>query len=447
MQILLVNPWIYDFSAFDLWAKPLGLLKIAGCLKKLNVDVKLIDCLDRFHPQLQFSLKNKLPKTTNFGSGNYPTEIVDKPQIYNEIPRKYKRYGFPEELFKKLIEDISPPEIILVTSGLTYWYPGVIEAIRLLKHRFANVPIILGGIYARLCFSHAQKYSGADIVYNGNNLFEIFELINKITNAKLNVSKIKTEDSLIYGYQLYPTLKYICMRTSSGCPFRCSYCGWYLLEQKFSREDHEIVVRLIEYFYTKRQIKNFSFYDEALLYNAEEHLVKILEEIIKRNIKANFHTPNGLNIKFITPPLAKLLKKAGVIQPRLGLETIAENEKKLHSKTNIHDFLKAFQTLKQAGYHSSEIGVNIMIGLPESRLEDVEKSIEFAGSIGSKIFLEEYSPVPGTKAYLNTGLSIDADPLMHNNTAYLYFRYKDYERVQRLKDKVHTINRQLANVV
>lgn len=443
MRILMVNPWIYDFSAFDLWAKPLGLLKIAGCLKKLNVDVKLIDCLDKFHPQLQAFMKNKLPKTTNFGSGNYPTEVVDKPHIYNKIPRKYKRYGFPEAIFKKLIEDISPPEIILVTSGLTYWYPGVIEAIRLLKHRFANVPILLGGIYARLCFSHAQENSGADVVYNGNNLFEIFELINKITSAKIDISKIKTEDSLIYGYQLYPRLKYVCMRTSSGCPFRCSYCGWYLLEKDFSRENPETVVRLIEYFYTQKQIKNFSFYDEALLYDAEEHLVKILEEIIKRNIKANFYTPNGLNIKFVSLPLAKLLKKAGVIQPRLGLETIAENGQKLHSKTNTHDFLRAFQTLKQAGYHPSEIGVNIMIGLPESSLEDVEKSIEFVGNLGTRIFLEEYSPVPGTKAYLNTGLTIDADPLMHNNTAYLYFRYKDYGQVQRLKDRVHNLNRQL----
>ena len=31
--ILLINPWIYDFAAYDLWSKPLGLLYIAALLK------------------------------------------------------------------------------------------------------------------------------------------------------------------------------------------------------------------------------------------------------------------------------------------------------------------------------------------------------------------------------------------------------------------------------
>ena len=29
-HILLVNPWIHDFAAYDFWAKPLGLLTLAA---------------------------------------------------------------------------------------------------------------------------------------------------------------------------------------------------------------------------------------------------------------------------------------------------------------------------------------------------------------------------------------------------------------------------------
>jgi len=32
-NILLINPWIHDFTAFDLWAKPLGLLYIGSTLQ------------------------------------------------------------------------------------------------------------------------------------------------------------------------------------------------------------------------------------------------------------------------------------------------------------------------------------------------------------------------------------------------------------------------------
>jgi hypothetical protein len=45
-HILLVNPYIWDFTAFDLWAKPLGLLYLAGTLRANGFQVHLIDCLD-----------------------------------------------------------------------------------------------------------------------------------------------------------------------------------------------------------------------------------------------------------------------------------------------------------------------------------------------------------------------------------------------------------------
>jgi hypothetical protein len=32
-KILLVNPPVYDFAAYDLWAKPLGLLYLSSLLK------------------------------------------------------------------------------------------------------------------------------------------------------------------------------------------------------------------------------------------------------------------------------------------------------------------------------------------------------------------------------------------------------------------------------
>jgi hypothetical protein len=35
-HILLINPWIEDFAAYDFWARPLGLLTIAGVLRKIS---------------------------------------------------------------------------------------------------------------------------------------------------------------------------------------------------------------------------------------------------------------------------------------------------------------------------------------------------------------------------------------------------------------------------
>jgi hypothetical protein len=43
MRALLVNPWVYDFKAFDFWNKPVGLLIIASILKKLGFEIDFID--------------------------------------------------------------------------------------------------------------------------------------------------------------------------------------------------------------------------------------------------------------------------------------------------------------------------------------------------------------------------------------------------------------------
>jgi hypothetical protein len=45
-RALLINPWIYDFSAYNLWYRPLGLLYIASLLRTNGVDVSFIDCLE-----------------------------------------------------------------------------------------------------------------------------------------------------------------------------------------------------------------------------------------------------------------------------------------------------------------------------------------------------------------------------------------------------------------
>ena len=44
LKIVLVNPWIYDFAAFNLWARPLGLLRVAEHLSSFDTELFFIDC-------------------------------------------------------------------------------------------------------------------------------------------------------------------------------------------------------------------------------------------------------------------------------------------------------------------------------------------------------------------------------------------------------------------
>lgn len=104
-----------------------------------------------------------------------------------------------------------------------------------------------------------------------------------------------------------------------------------------------------------------------------------------------------------------------------------ERQKQTGFKTSTAEFLKAVEALKNAGYSPKDIAVNILIGLPGRDFNEIKDSIEFTAKLGLKIFLEEYSPIPGTKDFEKSGLTADSDPLLHNNSAFPLYKPEDYE--------------------
>ncbi len=172
-HVLLVNPWITDFAAYNFWIKPLGLLGIGSLLRTHGFRISFIDCID-------YSIKTK-----GYGDGKFLKTKIEKPLPLKSIPKNYSQYGIPEEILLKRLSLPEEPDLICVSSGMTYWYPGVFKAIEIAKKIFKNVPVILGGIYATLCYEHAKTYSGADIVFQGKGEAEILKIVSDLTNFEL----------------------------------------------------------------------------------------------------------------------------------------------------------------------------------------------------------------------------------------------------------------------
>ena len=85
-HILLINPWIYDVAAFDLWVKPIGLLTLASVLRNAGYQISLIDCLDRFHPALQAQPDIYPPQNKKYGTGKFIRQKVKKTRHPRRCP-------------------------------------------------------------------------------------------------------------------------------------------------------------------------------------------------------------------------------------------------------------------------------------------------------------------------------------------------------------------------
>ena len=118
VRILLVNPWIHDFAAYDVWAKPLGLLTLGAILRDHGYRVNYVDCLDRFHPRTRPG-----DPLARCGRGPFLKETLPPPEPLAHIGRNWSRYGIPPEWLREDLARLPEPDLILVTSLMTYWYP------------------------------------------------------------------------------------------------------------------------------------------------------------------------------------------------------------------------------------------------------------------------------------------------------------------------------------
>jgi len=409
MRALLVNPWVYDFKAFDFWNKPVGLLIVANIMKKLRFEIDFIDCMDRLNPHYKTKTKTDI-----FGRGKYHHEVIEKPNIFKQVPRHYKRYGIPRDCFIQVIKKLPRPDIIFITSSMTYWYLGVFEVINILRAEFPKTKIILGGIYATLCKKHAKRYSGADIVFVGAIEEHLGELLNDLGYTYNN---ILVSDYYMPDFSLYKKLNYGVVLTSRGCPFDCTYCATKTLCKKFQVIPNEIVVEQLDYF--SKKTKNIAFFDDALLYNKK--FFSLLQEIVQRQYKLNFHASNGLHCRYITEEIARLMYKANFKTMYLSLETTnPEVQKRTGGKVSTDEFINAVKVLKQTGFSADAIHTYILFGMPGQEHEEIIDSIKLCHSLGIRSHLCEFSPIPHTKEYDKTCFDENTDPLYHNNLFYTW---------------------------
>lgn len=430
-RILLINPWIYDFAAYNLWSRPLGLLKVAEHLSAYDIDLFFIDCTDSYHQK-------------RYGTGNFKYERIKKPEILKDIPFFYKRYGIGVEEFISNLKAFMPFDTVIITSIMSYWYLGVQKAIEIIRDVAGSIPIVLGGIYATLYPEHASKNSGADFIYRGriNEGFDSLLLKCEIS-LKKNRSKIP-----YYNLNLYKQYPFAPLLTAEGCPFSCSYCASRILSGNYQRYPADKVLKEIFELYTKG-VRDFAFYDDALLVDADNHIKPILKSIISANLDLRLHTPNGLHARFLDEELATLMRKSGFETIRLSLETIdKERQYKTGAKVNNEDLEMAVNYLKKNGYKRKNIGVYLMYGLPNQGLDEVEEGIEFLKKLDVRINLTEFSPIRGTGDWdylLQNGTITDnIDPLLTNNTvfSYLYSGY-DWERLEDIKLNVKLYNQKI----
>ena len=182
----------------------------------------------------------------------------------------------------------------------------------------------------------------------------------------------------------------------------------------------EAVIDEIGYWQKTYGLSDFILYDDAFLVDTDQHAIPILEGILRTGIKARFHTPNAVHIRGIDAQTARLMFEAGFTTLRLGLETaIFDHREKIDLKVSEHEFKRAVNCLKDAGFKKIQVGAYLLVGLPDQKLDTTKRSIDIVKRIGITPIAAYYTPIPHTalwpKAVAASRYDIESDPVFTNN--------------------------------
>ena len=201
----------------------------------------------------------------------------------------------------------------------------------------------------------------------------------------------------------------------------------------------------IRHWHRAHGVVDFAFYDDALLVNAENHIVPILEGIVAAGLHARFHTPNALHVREVTPMVAGLMHASGFESIRLGVETAAFEERgHLDKKISRGEFLQCIRVLKEAGFKKKQIGAYILVGLPGQSTSDVVDTIQTVKSAGALPIMAYYTPIPHTalweEALASSRYDLALDPIFTNNAVLPCQKEPfSWEMLKRLKNLIADI--------
>jgi hypothetical protein len=433
---LVVNPPVYDFALYDLYVKPYGLLRVQAWLEAGGWDTLFVNALD-YEDEASAVLPGK-PRRKADGTGKFfrkplplPPQLRHAAAFHGEAPPgRFARYGIIEESFRgRLAAAPGTPDLILVTSGMTYWYPGLREAARTCRDLYPGTPLVAGGIYASLMPEHCKNAALADAVICGGSSQDLAAVLE---GFRLPAPKGPYP---AFAPQSSPAWKDAAvLRLSTGCPFSCDYCASRLFFPRFEAGCAEAAFESFAAF-MKAGIRNFAFYDDALLAGKEKVFLPFLERVISGfgNQAPRFYLPNAVHIQSLDAKTAALMRRAGFQEIRMGFESSSAAFHEEHgcgaAKFRPECFPESLRMLLDAGFPAESLCVYILAGLPGQKAEEAEDSIRGAleslpaGRAGGiRVRIAEYSPVPRSalweKALRHSRYPLAEEPLFHNNSLF-----------------------------
>ncbi len=438
IKVCLINPpFLFPREAIKVdyngeLFQPLGLAYIAAVLEKKGYEVEIIDAL-----------------AEDFSRKPYDGRFL---------------VGLSYEAIGEIIRE-KRPDIVGISVPFTAHSPSAMEVARLVKGIDMDIVVVLGGPHVSVvpekCLNDSVDYL---VLGEGEETFP--ELVKYIEEGKprksfkeikgiafmLGDEMIKTPprpaiqdlDAIPFpARHLLPLEKYFdaqkksrysrgvtkrtaTVMTSRGCPFGCIFCSIDLtMGKKFRARSAGNVVDEIEHLVKDYSIESIEFEDDNLTFD-RKRVHEIFDEVLRRKLKFEWRTPNGVRADLLDAELLRKFKATGCYElwfaPESGSQRVIDKVIGKHLPLEKVEF--AVKESVKAGIKPKCFFV---IGLPGETKEEIRETLSFMRKLkklGAGVFINIATPLYGTRMYdlarENKYLrDVGDENLLYNNGLYM----------------------------
>jgi anaerobic magnesium-protoporphyrin IX monomethyl ester cyclase len=344
---------------------------------------------------------------------NYHSHLITPPLGLGYLSAYLKHKGFDCEIIDGLNLGLPAEEIIRRCRGaslvgincLSAYFRKVVDLSR--KFKANGFKVVIGGPHASALPELTLAETCADYVVCGEGEFTLFELADALKNHNSTAEitglmaydtrilrkrpLINNLDSLPFPdwpqidprkYRKAPhgglvkSFPVAPVTSSRGCPFTCSFCASPRLWDKTIRfRSPDNVVDEIEYLLKKFKVREIHFEDDNLTLK-RSHIEGICNLILKRGIRVDWATPNGVRADTLDLELLRLMKKSGCYFIAFGIESgnqaILDG---IHKNARLGIIEEAVLLARRAGIITQGF---FIFGLPGETPATIKQTITFA---------------------------------------------------------------------
>jgi radical SAM superfamily enzyme YgiQ (UPF0313 family) len=193
----------------------------------------------------------------------------------------------------------------------------------------------------------------------------------------------------IYNYPLV---------TSRGCPYLCTYCCVKgVMGRKWIARSVDNVICELKHAKEFYKIECFNIQDDNFSMNLKRAKA-FCDSLLDEKLILKWSCPNGIRADRLDDELMKKMRASGCFAVAMGIESGVEEEFRAIKKgEDLSDIVEAVELARR---NKIQVFGNFIIGLPNSTLETIRKSVIFA----RKLHLEScifnlFVPFPGTEVW------------------------------------------------